>query len=59
MKTTNCILLDTQTTGFRAPVFVVELAGERMQGYETERVLSRKLLNQNEYIPAEAARVHG
>jgi len=59
MKNTNWILLDTETTGFRAPVFVVELAAQRMCGWETEGVPFRKLLNQNEDIPSEASRVHG
>ncbi len=59
MKTTQWILLDTETTGFRAPVFVVELAAQRMRGWEPEGTPFRKLLNQNEDIPPEASRVHG
>ncbi len=59
MKNTNWILLDTETTGLSAPVFVVELAAQRMRGWEPEGVTFRKLLNQNEEIPPEASRVHG
>lgn len=59
MKNTNWILIDTETTGLSAPVFVVELAAQRMRGWEPEGVPFRKLLNQNEDIPAEASRVHG
>ena len=59
MKNTNWTLFDTDTTGYRAPVFVVELAAQRMRGQEPEGVPFRKLLNQNEDIPAEASRVHG
>jgi DNA polymerase-3 subunit epsilon len=53
------ILLDTETTGFTAPVFVVELAAQRMRGWEPDGEPFRKLLNQNLDIPAEASRVHG
>ena len=53
------ILLDTETTGFAPPVFVVELAAQRMCGWKPDGGAFRKLLNQNEDIPAEASRVHG
>ncbi len=59
MRNTPWILCDTETTGFTAPVFVVELAAQRMRGWQPEGVPFRKLLNQNEDIPAEASRVHG
>jgi DNA polymerase-3 subunit epsilon len=53
------ILLDTETTGFTAPVFVIELAARRMCGWEPDGKPFRKLLNQNKDIPPEASRVHG
>ena len=53
------ILLDTETTGLAAPMFVVELAAQRMRGWSAEGEPFRKLLNQNQEIPAEASRVHG
>ena len=59
MNETNWLLLDTETTGFAAPVFVVELAAQRMCGWKPEGEPFRKLLNQNADIPAEASRVHG
>lgn len=59
MNNKNWILLDTETTGFRSPVFVVELAAHRMRGWEADGLPFRKLLNQNEDIPPEASRVHG
>jgi DNA polymerase-3 subunit epsilon len=59
MKETHWILLDTETTGLAAPIFVVELAAQRMRGWEAEGEPFRKLLNQNQEIPAEASRVHG
>jgi hypothetical protein len=41
------------------PVFVVELAAQRMRDWQADGEPFRKLLNQNQEIPAEAARVHG
>jgi len=59
MKTTPWILLDTETTGLSAPIYVVELAAQRMRGWEPDGEPFRKLLNQNQDIPPEAARIHG
>ena len=59
MRNTTWILFDTETTGLSAPIFVVELAAQRMRGWVTEGEPFRKLLNQNQEIPAEASRVHG
>ena len=59
MKNTHWILLDTETTGLTAPVFVVELAAQQMCGWNPAGEPFRKLLNQNQDIPAEASRVHG
>jgi DNA polymerase-3 subunit epsilon len=59
MNSKSWILLDTETTGFAAPVFVVELAAQRMRGWTPDGEPFRKLLNQNQEIPAEASRVHG
>jgi DNA polymerase-3 subunit epsilon len=59
VKNSNWILLDTETTGLGAPIFVVELAAQRMRGWSAEGEPFRKLLNQNQEIPAEASRVHG
>jgi DNA polymerase III epsilon subunit-like protein len=59
MKKTHWILLDTETTGLATPIFVVELAAQRMRGWATDGEPFRKVLNQNADIPAEASRVHG
>jgi DNA polymerase-3 subunit epsilon len=56
---TAWLLLDTETTGFTAPVFVVEIGAQRMRGWEPDGEPFRKLLNQNCDIPPEASRVHG
>jgi DNA polymerase III epsilon subunit-like protein len=59
MNNTPWLLIDTETTGLAAPIFVVELAAQRMCGWLPEGEPFRKLLNQNQEIPAEASRVHG
>ncbi|MGA3283406.1 MAG: exonuclease domain-containing protein [Verrucomicrobiota bacterium] len=59
MKSEPWILLDTETTGLSAPIFVVELAAQRMRDWLPDGEPFRKLLNQNQEIPAEASRVHG
>ena len=59
MNNSPWVLLDTETTGFTAPIFVVELAAQRMRGWEPEGEPFRKLLNQNAEIPDEVSRVHG
>jgi DNA polymerase-3 subunit epsilon len=42
-----------------SPIFVVELAAQRMLGWMPDGEPFRKLLNQNADIPSEASRVHG
>ena len=59
MRDDEWLLLDTETTGIAAPIFVVEIAAQRMLGWEPKGPPFRKLLNQNTDIPPEAARVHG
>jgi DNA polymerase III epsilon subunit-like protein len=59
MNNAEWVLIDTETTGFKPPIFVVEIGAQRMQGWAPKGPSFRKLLNQNEDIPPEAARVHG
>lgn len=53
------ILLDTETTGLKAPIYAVELAAQRMRGWIPEGPPFRRLLNHNADIPPEASRVNG
>ena len=53
------ILLDTETSGIREPVFVVELAAQRMRGWEPVGEPFRRLLNHNADMSPEASRVNG
>lgn len=59
MNKTRWILIDTETTGLRMPVYVVEIGAQLMQGWQPIGPPFRRLLNQNAVIPPEAARVHG
>lgn len=59
MLNANWILLDTETTGLAAPIYVVEVGAQKMRGWEPLGEPLRKLLNQNRDITPEAARVHG
>ena len=53
------ILVDTETNGISDPVFVVDLAAQRMAGWEPVGEPYQVLLNQNIDIPPEASRVNG
>lgn len=59
MDNTPWILIDTETTGLTTPIFVVELAAQRMCGWHPQGPSFRRLLNQNARIPSEVSRVHG
>jgi len=59
MENTEWVILDTETTGFSAPIFVVEIAAQKMMGWEPAGPPFRQLLNHGADIPPEAARVHG
>ena len=53
------VIIDTETTGISKPIYVVEIAAQKMIGLQRKGKPFRKLINQNEAIPAEASRVHG
>lgn len=59
MKNTQWILLDTETTGISAPIYVVEIGAQKMRGWTPEGPAFRRLINQNLDIPPEASRIHG
>ena len=59
MNSSPWILLDTETNGLAAPIFVVEIGAQRMRGWSPEGHPFRRLLNQNAEIPPSASRVHG
>lgn len=59
MEGKSWVLLDTETTGFRPPIFTVEIAAQNMVGWRKSGPVFRRLINWNREIPREATRVHG
>ena len=59
MKSKRWILIDTETTGLAAPIYVVEIGAQLMAGWSPSGPPFRRLINQNAAIPPEASRVHG
>ncbi len=59
MDSTSWVIIDTETTGLHRPIFVVEIAAQRMRGWMRDGPPFRRLLNHGTDIPPEAARVHG
>ena len=53
------VLLDTETTGFKPPIYVVEIAAQKMKGYNVVGKPFIYKINHGVNIPKEAARVHG
>ena len=56
---TPWILLDTETSGISQPIFAVEIAAQKMRGWEKDGEPFRRMLNHGCKIPAEASRVNG
>jgi len=56
---THWVIVDTETDGLCAPIHIVELAAQRMQGWEPLGDPFRMFLNHEVPIPAEAFAVHG
>jgi DNA polymerase III epsilon subunit-like protein len=59
MHGTDWLLIDTETIGTTQPIFVVEIAAQRMRGWERIGESFHRLINHNKDIPAAASRVHG
>lgn len=51
--------LDTETNGINAPIFVVDIAAQKMRGWEPYGSPIRFCINHNVDIPPEASRVNG
>ena len=59
MNQTPWLLLDTETTGFKAPIFVVELATQRLRGWTPKGAPCRRQLIQGVAIPPADTRPGG
>jgi len=53
------LLVDTEISGIKAPMFVLELAAQRMRGWEPDGEPFQRMLNHGIEIPPEASRVNG
>ena len=53
------VLLDTETNGITAPIYVVEIGAQKMKGWLPDGPPFRRLLNHNADISPEASRVNG
>jgi DNA polymerase III epsilon subunit-like protein len=56
---TNWIIVDTETTGFTRPIFAVDIAAQKMKGWDKEGEPFRRIINHGCDISSEASRVHG
>ena len=59
MDNTHWILIDTETTGFKKPVYAVEIAAQKMRGWEKTGEPFKRMINHGCEIPPEASRVNG
>jgi DNA polymerase III epsilon subunit-like protein len=59
MNGQDWVLIDTETNGLTQPIVPVEIAAQRMTGWERSGPPFRCLLNQNAELSPEASRVHG
>lgn len=59
MNGTRWVIIDTETDGLNAPIHVVELAGQLMEGWEPVGEPFRMLLNHDVPIPFAAEMIHG
>jgi DNA polymerase III epsilon subunit-like protein len=56
---TPWVIIDTETTGFARPIFAVDVAAQKMKGWEKDGEPFRRMLNHGQKISDEASRVHG
>jgi putative phage-type endonuclease len=59
MKGAEWLIVDTETDGLMDPIHVVEIAAQRMNGWEPVGERFRVLLNHNVHIPSAAVAIHG
>jgi putative phage-type endonuclease len=59
MNGAEWLIVDTETDGLMDPIHVVEIAAQRMNGWEPVGERFRVLLNHNVHIPSAAVAIHG
>jgi DNA polymerase III epsilon subunit-like protein len=53
------VIIDTETTGLWDPIYIVEIAGQLMEGWEPIGPGFRMLLNHDVHVPSDAVAIHG
>jgi len=53
------VLIDTETNGISAPIYVVDFAAQKMKGWMPDGPPFQSYLNQNVEIPKEVSRING
>lgn len=59
MHESSWVIVDTETTGIRLPIYAVEIAAQRMRGWKRDGEPFRVLLNHDVAIEPQAQAVHG
>lgn len=59
MDGSSWVIIDTETTGIRTPVYAVEIAAQRMLGWRREGAPFQVLLNHDVEIEPQAQAIHG
>jgi len=59
MNDTDWVIIDTETTGLVSPIHVVEIAGQRMRGWEPMGEPFHAYLNHGVRVPSDAVAIHG
>ena len=58
-RETSWVIVDTETTGIRAPIYAVEIAAQKMRGWQRDGAPFRVLLNHDVQIEPQAQAIHG
>ncbi len=59
MNGADWVIIDTETTGLVSPIHVVEIAGQRMRGWEPVGEPFHAYLNHGVHVPSDAVAIHG
>ena len=59
MKNSEWTLIDIETSGLAAPIYALEIAGQRMRGLQPQGDPFQVFLNHEIDVPEEAEAVHG
>ena len=55
----NWVIIDVETDGLKEPIHVIEIAAQKMHGWEKYGVTFSRLINHNIEIPSKVSAIHG